>query len=154
MVEFLFCSYLAIIDRSRRGLILKSREKRWGTNSGFTIMEVMLVLIVVGIMVSGVLPLFITVIQSNKSSEYYSRAYRSADSQLEIYRRASFDSLASGSFAVPSLPGGQGAVTVTNVIDGASQADIKQLDITVSWVFKKNKQVKISSYVTRNGVGR
>lgn len=117
-------------------------------------MEILLVLVVVGIMISGIIPLYIGVIRANKSSEYYSRAYRDLNSQVEVYRRASFDSLDNGTFTVSNLPSGQGTLTVSNMIDGAPQADIKQLNLTVSWNYKRTNSVKITTYVTRNGVGR
>ena len=114
----------------------------------------MLILIVVGIMVSGILPLYVAVIRSNKSSSYYSSAYRQIDSQLETYRRASFDGIANGTFAVTDIPGAQGTVTVSNVLDGAPQTDIKQVNLKIRWHFKKDNQINASSYITRNGVGR
>ena len=114
----------------------------------------MLILVVVGIMVSGILPLYVAVIRSNKSASYYSSAYRQIDSQLEVYRRASFDGIVNGNFTVTDIPGAQGTVTVSNVLDGAPQANIKQVDLKITWYFKKNNQIKTSSYITRNGVGR
>ena len=117
-------------------------------------MEVMLILVVIGIMVSGIIPLFISVVQSNKSASYYSNAYRIADSKIEEYRRASFDGLTTNTFTISSLPSGQGTLTVTNNIDGAPQVDIKRLDLTIAWNYKKARSASISTYVTRNGVGR
>jgi type II secretory pathway pseudopilin PulG len=117
-------------------------------------MEILLVLVVVGIMISGILPLYVGVIRANKSSEYYSRAYRDIDSQVEKYRKDSFDTLASGTFTVTDLPSGQGTVVVSNVIDGVAQNDIKQVNLTLTWVYRKTNSVKITTYITRNGVGR
>ena len=117
-------------------------------------MEIMIVLVIVGIMISGILPLYITVIRANKASEYYSRAYRDIDSQVEVYRNGSFDDIATGTFVVTDLPGGSGALTVSNVVDGAPQADIKKLDLVLSWNYRRVNSVKITTYITRNGVGK
>ncbi|MEI6639892.1 MAG: hypothetical protein WCL46_09250 [Chlorobium sp.] len=108
----------------------------------------------VSILISGLIPLFIAVIRANKTSEYYSRAYRDIDSQVEKYRGGSFDGITTGTFTVTDLPSGQGTVTVSNTIDGMPQNDIKQVDLTLSWNYKRQNQIKITTYISRNGIGR
>jgi len=122
--------------------------------SGFTLLEIIIVLAVIMTLFAGLLPLFLNIITVNKSAEYYSKAYKILDSKMEEYRSNSFDSLVTGNFTVTDLPSGQGTLTVTNNVDGAPQTDIKKLDLIISWTFKKQNQVRIITYVARNGIKR
>lgn len=109
---------------------------------------------VIGILISGAFSLFSTVITANKTAEYFSNAYKLLDSKVETTRAKAFDSIITESFSVPELPNGTGTVTVSNNIDGAPQADIKQVDIIISWTFKKTHQVRAVTYVAKGGIGR
>jgi type II secretory pathway pseudopilin PulG len=111
-----------------------------------------LVLGLLGIIISGVLPIFLNSITANKSAEYYSTAYKILDSKIEEYRNADFDTLASYNFQVTGLPSGQGVLAVTNNIEGTPQVDIKKLTLTISWNFKNQKQVRAVTYISRGGI--
>jgi len=110
--------------------------------------------VVISILISGAFSLFSTVYTSNKTAEYYSNAYKLLDSKIESTKRQSFDSIVTSNFAVTELPSGQGTVTVSNNIDGSAQTDIKQVDVVISWDFKKSHQVRAVTYIAKAGVGR
>jgi hypothetical protein len=107
-------------------------------------MEIVLVLAFLGIIISGVFPVFINSIEANKSAEYYSK--------IEEYRNADFNTLSSSQFDIPELPGGQGTFTVSNTVEGAPQNDIKQVNLVVHWDFKRARQVESSTYMSRGGI--
>jgi type II secretory pathway pseudopilin PulG len=115
-------------------------------------MEIVLVLAFLGIIISGVFPVFINSIEANKSAEYYSKAYKILDSKIEEYRNADFNTLSSSQFDIPELPGGQGTFTVSNTVEGAPQNDIKQVNLVVHWDFKRARQVESSTYMSRGGI--
>lgn len=114
----------------------------------------MILLVVISILISGAFSIFSTVYTSNKTAEYFSNAYKLLDSKIETTKSQGYDSIVTGTFPVPELPSGQGTITVSNNIDGAPQTDIKQVDIIVSWNFKKTHQVRAVTYIAKAGVGR
>lgn len=112
-------------------------------------------LFVVSIMLSGLIPLFMIVIRANDSTNYYARAYKDLDAQMEIYRRTPFDNVNTGTFTISDIPSSSGNVTVSNVIDNVPQADIKKVDLNLTWTYNnKTNNVKFSSYIYRNGIGK
>lgn len=107
---------------------------------------------IVGIVVSGVLTVFLNVITINKDSEFYSQAYKIADSELEKLRGASFDSIANSTNPITALPQGEVVVAVSNTIDGAPQADIKKVDLKLRWNFRKQREIRLVTLIARNGI--
>lgn len=127
------------------------RKKR---NQGFTLTEIVILLAVVGIIISAILPLFLNVITVNKNAEYYSKAYKILDSKIENVRNLPFDSVANENFNIPELPQGAGTLSISNVVDGEPQADIKEITVTIRWNFKKQSQVNAVTYLAKGGLKR
>lgn len=121
-------------------------------NRGYTLVEIVIIIAIVGIIISGILPVFLNSITANKSAEYYSKAYKILDSKMEEYRNSNFDTLDSTTFDVPELPQGQGTLTITDNVEGAPQNDIKQAELKIVWNFKNEKEVKIVTYIARGGL--
>lgn len=121
-------------------------------NSGFTIIEIIIVIGIVGIMISGILPLYLNVITANKSAAYYSNAYKIADSMIEEYRTNSFDSIVNETVEVTELPEGSANLIVSSEIDGVTESDIKELDLTISWNFNRTQSIRIVTYVAKDGL--
>lgn len=140
------------IPKINRKSAIKNRQSTFG----FTIIEIVLLLAVVGIFISGIIPLYLNVVTVNKSAQYYSTAYKILDSKIEEYRNSDFNSLTTqNNINIPELPPvGRADLIVTSDIDGAPQADIKKLDLTITWTFKKQNQVRIVTYVAKNGLKR
>jgi prepilin-type N-terminal cleavage/methylation domain-containing protein len=119
---------------------------------GFTLTEIIIVLGIVGIIISGILPLFVNVIAAGKSAAHYSTAYKLADSKIEEYRNASFDNLADETATITELPDGSLTATVTNEIDGSTETDIKRVELTINWSYQRDREIKIVTYVYRGGL--
>lgn len=119
---------------------------------GYTLTEIVLVLAFLGIIISGVFPVFINSIEANKSAEYYSKAYKILDSKIEEYRNSDFNSLTDTEFDIAELPSGHGVLTVEENVEGAPQNDIREVELTVSWNFKRDREVKIATYIARGGI--
>lgn len=132
--------------------IFRSLKQSIRENKGYTLTEIVLVLGLLGIIISGVLPVFLNSITANKSAEYYSMSYKILDSKIEEYRNADFNALADSTFTVSELPSGQGVLVVTNNIEGAPQADIKKIDLIIQWNFKNQRQVRAVTYISRGGI--
>ena len=101
-----------------------------------------------GIIISGVLPLFLNTITAGKSASHYSNAYKIADSKIEAYRNTSFDSIVDENIDITDeLP--LGAIN-TDITD--EDEDFKKVELTISWNFKRNQEIKIVTYIYRGGL--
>lgn len=103
-------------------------------------------------MATGILAVFLNVITANKSAAYYSSAYKIADSMIEGYRSQEFDNIQNETVVIPELPQGEANLVVSNEIDGNFEDDIKELELTISWNFKRGQEIKIVTYVAREGL--
>jgi prepilin-type N-terminal cleavage/methylation domain-containing protein len=154
--EFLFCIIFLYNGNyfEGGGLILNTSYNIHNTKSGFTLIELLLLIAVLGIVMAGILGVYTNVLTINKSNEYYSRGYRDLDSKMETLRGTLFTNLAVGTTtaAVPDLPGGQSTTVITNVVNGAPQTGILQVTVTISWNYKRNTQIKSSTFITQGGL--
>ena len=114
--------------------------------------EIIILISIVSVIVTGVLAAFVNVITINKTNEYYSQAYKILDSKIEELRSEPFSGIADSTFSVSELPGGTGTVTISNNIEGQNQDGIVEADVTVSWNFKKQTEVKASTYISNGGL--
>lgn len=130
---------------------------------GFTLLEILIILFVVGIMISGIIPLFLSVITANKSAEHYSTAYRLADSQLEELRSTTFEEIDATYTGIEEgvssdisdiLPEGEIIITVSDEIDGSAQTNIREITIDINWNFKSTKNYTVSTLIAEGGIGR
>ncbi len=119
-------------------------------------MEVVIIIFVVGVMISGILPLFLSVIAANRSAAYYSLAYKLADSKIEEMRSISFSEIdeEDGTYEISGLPDGQMIVTISDEIDGEPQEGIRQVVVDLSWNYKSEKSHTISTLITEEGIGK
>ncbi len=115
-----------------------------------------IVLAVVGMLISAIIPLFLNVLTANKSAEYYSQAYKLADSRIEELRSLSFESIDSeaGIESTSLLPDGSIETSVTNVIKGVPEDGIREITITIDWNFKSEKSYTTSTLISEGGIGR
>jgi hypothetical protein len=118
------------------------------------LVEIIILLAILGIIMSGVYAVFIDVLAINRKTDYYSRAYRALDSKVETIRGTLFSNIVPGTttVAVPQLPGGQATTEITNVVDGAAQTDIVQATVTITWDYKGASQVKSTTFITKKGI--
>lgn len=110
-----------------------------------------------GILLTGVLTIFVNVMSTNKSNEYYSSAYKQLDSKVEEIRNTPFANLGTfpTTFTPTGLPSGAtGTVSLTNSINGVTEANIYRADVTITWTFKNQHQIKTSTYVAKGGIRR
>lgn len=131
--------------------MLKIKNFKLKKKNGFTIIEALIALFVVAVMVSGILPLFIGSINSNKAASHYSAAYKLADSIIEKERAKPFSEiLTRENIQLPDLPEGSYTLVVSENLGNG----IKQLDLEVRWNFNRTRNINISTYITEGGIGR
>jgi type II secretory pathway pseudopilin PulG len=110
------------------------------------------VLGIVGIIISGILPLLLNTVTAGKTATYYSTAYKIADSKIEDYRNSNFDILQDEEIDISELPGGTLTTTVTNEIDGNPEDDMRKIELLLRWSFKRDQEIKIVTYIYRGGL--
>lgn len=119
-------------------------------NSGFTLVELVATIAVLGIVSLGIANMFYSIQFVQKESNYLDRATRAAQSEVELLRNNSYNSLTAGqtidfSSSLPSsLPNGStGTVNVSEPSPG-----LKRVDVTVSYYDGgKQQSVKLSSLI-------
>lgn len=118
--------------------------------NGFTLVELIATIAVLGIVAIGVANMFYTIQSVQRKANLLDRATRAAQSQVEVLRNNSYNSLTNGvpidfSDSLPdSLPAGStGTVAVSEPSPG-----LKRVDVTVSYDDGNNQQsVSLSSLI-------
>lgn len=122
---------------------------------GFTLVEVMIALIVVGAVAIGLTNLFISIQRIQAQATYVESANRAAQREVESLRNQTYNSLTVGQTInftanlTDNMPANAtGTVAVTEPISG-----IKRVDVTVSYTYGgTSKNVTLSSYIGVLGV--
>lgn len=124
---------------------------------GFTLVEMLISIAVIGIAAVGIASLFYTIQYTQRSARYQTTATRAAQREIEILRNSTYNSLTAGqniTFTndLPSaLPGAKsGVVAVTE-----PSAGLKRVDVTVSYTDNgKAQSVKLTSYIGVIGISQ
>ncbi len=125
--------------------------------SGFTLVELIITISIIGIASIGIASLFYTTQYTQQQSRYIDAATRAAQRQVEILRNNSYNNLQAGqtiNFTADlpsSLPNTKsGTVVVTEPSDG-----LKRVDVTVSFTQNgRSQNVKLSSLIGVIGISQ
>lgn len=127
------------------------------TSDGFTIVELIVTLVALGIFIVGIGSLFANVSYAQRNTGYVASATRAGSAEIEGMRNNNYNSLTPGatidfSSQLPSdLPKGS---TGTVVVSQPS-ADLRRVDVTVIYpVGSEHHQVVLSSLIGRIGIGK
>lgn len=134
--------------------------KKWSksvTNQGFTLVEMLISIAVIGIAAVGIASLFYTVQYTQRSARYQTTATRAAQRQIEVLRNSSYNSLVTGQTITftndlpSSLPGDKsGTVAVTE-----PSAGLKRVDVRVAYTDNgREKSVNLTSYIGVIGIAQ
>lgn len=123
--------------------------------AGFTLVELLVALAVLGVLSIGLVTLFDTVQTIQRSGQYQEAATLAAQREIESLRNSNYGALTSGQTInftsdLPSiLPGTKSGTAVIS----EPAVGLKRLDVTVSYVYKgTTKQVKVSSLIGELGI--
>lgn len=124
---------------------------------GFTLVEMLISIAVIGIAAVGIASLFYTVQYTQRSAQYQTTATRAAQRQIEVLRNSSYNSLVAGqtiSFTndlpdtLPGTKSGSAAVSEPS-------AGLKRVDVSVSYTDNgKVRSVDLTSYIGVIGIAK
>lgn len=145
-----------LIKLSQENLILKSMAAKIKNNHGFTLVEMMVTIIVLGLAVAAIGSLYYNMQSLQVKSRHIDVATRAAQTQIEILRNNSYNSLTPGSTInfTSSLPDSlphdaQGAVEVSEPVAG-----LRRIDVTVTYTAGSPQEVKLSSMIGVIGISQ
>lgn len=132
----------------------KTRQRKFLPNQrGFSIIELLLVLVFMTAIISGIIPLLTRAIAANKNNKNKLLSYQAANAEIEDMRNTNFDTLADYTFNVSGVSQATGNVDISDVIDGQVETDIVVATVTVSWPYKnKTENVELVTYIARYGI--
>lgn len=124
--------------------------KKNTSQEGFTLVELLITIAVIGIASVGIASLFYNVQYTQRQSRYVDAATRAAQREVEVLRNNSYNNLQAGQTITftdqlpESLPGNKsGTVNVSEPTAG-----LKRVDVTVSYTDNGHQQqVKLSSLI-------
>lgn len=123
-------------------------------SDGFTLVELIVSITVIGIVTVSVVGLFLTVQSTQRRTVYLEGATRAAQREMESLRNNNYNNLVAGqtidftSQLPTSLKQGKGTVLVSE-----PNAGLKRIDITVEYYEGNNRlEVKLSSLVGILGI--
>lgn len=132
----------------------KSRLKN---SSGFTLVELLITIIVLGIVVTSLSGMYYTMQLTETKSQHYDLAVRAARTEIEDLRNSGYDALTPGnnidfSSSLPRvLPkGATGTVQISEPMPS-----LRRVDVTVSYSeFGQTQNVELSSDIGIIGLGQ
>ncbi len=123
-------------------------------SAGFTLVELVVSITVIGIVITSVISLFLTVQSTQRRTVYVEGATRASQREMESLRNNNFNNLTAGqtidftSKLPVDLPKRKGTVLVSEPSPG-----LKRIDITVEYYEGTDRQeVKLSSLVGILGI--
>lgn len=125
------------------------------TNSGgFTIVELIVTILLIGIAIGSISGIFISIRNIQLQTALYDTATRAAAQEIESLRNDSYDNLSSGqtidfTSSLPSiLPYASGSVSVST-----PAADLRRVDVTVTYLSEGvTRTIEESSIIGQIGI--
>lgn len=124
------------------------------SSDGFTLVELLVTIIVIGIVFTGLSSIFISIQRAQVRTSYLESATRAAQKQVESLRNSNYNNLTPGhdinfSSNLMGLPSGStGNVVVTEPTPG-----LKRVDVTVTYTYEgQSKNVSLSSLIGVIGI--
>jgi prepilin-type N-terminal cleavage/methylation domain-containing protein len=124
---------------------------------GFTLVELMVAIVILGIAISGISALYYNMQVMQTRSQHLDLATRAARTEIEVLRNNNYNSLTPDTTLdftddLPdSLPHDKsGTVSITQPVDG-----LRRVDVTITYTdFGKSETIKLSSNIGVIGIGQ
>lgn len=124
---------------------------------GFTIVELLVAIVVVGLMVVGVTSLFITIQTTQRKTRLLETATRAGEKKIEELRNVNYNSLETDSTIdfTAELPSSLPEPRSANVAVSEPTPGVKRVDVTITYRDgRADKDVHLSSMIGVIGIGQ
>lgn len=123
--------------------------------AGFTIVELVITIVVIGVILTSVISLFINIQQAQTGTRYLEAATYAAQSEIETLRNINYNNLTAGETIdftgdLPDTlpPGSTGTVTVSEPVTG-----LKRVNVQVTYNYLgEDRTVELSSLIGILGI--
>ena len=123
--------------------------------SGFTLVEIVITILVLGVVLTSVVTLFVNIQQAQTHTRYLETATYAAQAEIESLRNINYNNLTPGQTInftddLPASlpPGATGTVAVSEPTPG-----LRRVDVTVNYSYKgKDRVVSLSSLIGVLGI--
>lgn len=123
-------------------------RKKISDESGFTLVELLVTMVVLGIVITSLAALYYMMQVTQAQSQRYDLAVRAARTEIEDLRNSGYDSLSPGSTInfTSSLPSGLPAGKSGTVTVSQPTSDLRRVDVTITYTdYGIAKTVTLSS---------
>ncbi len=128
------------------------RMNRWPYDSGFTLLEVIVAIMIFVVSLLGLISVTTSVIKGNAFSQQVTTATNLAQEKIEVLKREGYDhaDLTAGSHNDPGNPLSTLYTRSWNVLNNTPDTDIKTLTVTVSWNWRGvARNVQLVTFITK-----
>ena len=125
------------------------------TSSGFTLVELLVTILVIGVVFIGLSNIFVSIQQTQVKTNYLETATRAAQQQIESLRNSNYNNLTPGQdidFS-SNLPGSLPQGSTGNVVVSEPSPGLKRVDVTVTYGYSgETRDVALSSLIGVIGI--
>lgn len=137
--------------------MVKLLNTQINSESGFTLIELVITTVVLALVVAAMASLFISVEDTNRQARNYALAVQYEHQLMENIRNSPYGGLVVGStdFSATLPPDLRTPRTGTSTITEVDAAGLKRLDIAISYTEHQHvRKVETSTYIARRGIDR
>ena len=138
-------------------IIKMTKCSRRSLEGGFTLAELMVTIVVLGLVIAGIGGLYYIMQVNEVRSQRLDLAMRAARTQIEKLRNNGYNALTPGSNIdfTSSLPAGLPAGKTGTVVVSEPLPDLRRVDVTVQYTdYGKSQTVTLSSNIGIIGIGQ
>ena len=135
----------------------KANSNRKRQESGFTLIEILITIIVLGLVITSLADMYYVVQTTEAKSLAYDSAVRAARTEIEDLRNNGYDTLTAGSTITftPTIPSNLPITATGSVLISEPMHGLRRVDVTVTYVqYGQTINVELSSEIGIIGLGQ
>lgn len=132
-------------------------KAKFRSNSGFTLVEMMVTIVVLGLAVTSIAALYLSMQSAQAKSQYMDLATRAAQTEIEVLRNNSYNTLKNDTTIdfTSDLPNGLPADSTGTVYITKPAYGLRKVDVTVSYSSDgQSNKVELSSMIGVIGISQ
>jgi len=123
--------------------------------SGFTLVELVITILVLGVVMTSVITLFVNIQQAQTHTRYLETATYAAQAEIETLRNINYNNLTPGQTIdfTDDLPEGLPPGTTGTVVVSEPISGLRRVDVSITYSYKgKDRTVSLSSLIGVLGI--